>query len=379
MKKKIEFDLNDYEFKIVKMDVFNNDDKENISEYYLLVDGNNFIHDYKVRFKQVYLTRYTTPSHEKSKPAQLEHREMFLKQLNIKNSFEEQKTKEYILINDKVVIENLNKWSFEYRWNDVQFQQLEYLVRGSNSSGQGNGRGYFKIIYKKYEKVPFGFFLQELNIYNKIKTKYSNVSYERIWEKFNSFDDLDNESISFDYWLDTDKKIRDLFKHFFIKPHNWKDIKEQFKEKFKHLINEYEKIDNIVSQYRSEYIKNINKKYGNRDEILESFFNTKSTRIEYAHIKPVWYIKREYQETKNEKVLLEIKDTNNFLPLPASIHVLYDSYYIYWDENGLLKTIKNVEDDDIKSFLNINKKIVINIKKFLRDYQKVLAYKNNIN
>lgn len=376
--KKCEFNINNYEFKIVKFRAFNANDKENILDYYLLVDSSNFIHDYKIKFQQIYITPYTTPAHQITKPSSLLMRKNFLLQLGMQNSFENIKPKKYTLITNNKTIDKINEWSFHNRWNDIQFQQIEYLLRGSNSSGQGNGKGYLKLTYKGQKHV-FGFFIKELNIYNKIKNVYTNISYKQVWDKYKDFNTLDKKAISFDTWMDSEKRLRDLFTEFVCSPKEWKQIKEDFRKKFQKLINEYIGLEKIISNYRQEYSKNIERKYQN---LINEFFNINYSKNDYAHIKPVWYIKKEFLENKKDIILKQISNPNNFLPLPSDVHRMYDDYYFYWNVNGSLITIDNhnFSNDDIKrisGFNQINKNMLTDdVKWFLNEYEQVLKYKN---
>lgn len=47
--------------------------------------------------------------------------------------------------------------------------------------------------------------------------------------------------------------------------------------------------------------------------------------FECSHIKPVWKIKKEYlNNTNNKKILVQISNIYNFLPLSPTIQRLYD-------------------------------------------------------
>lgn len=106
--------------------------------------------------------------------------------------------------------------------------------------------------------------------------------------------------------------------------------------------------------------------------------------FECSHIKPVWKIKKEYlNNTNNKKILVQISNIYNFLPLSPTIQRLYDYYYFYWTKDGMLQLLK--ENEPIKEMLNyknykkMNESKLKLIKKYINDYSKIIYSKNKDN
>ncbi|MBR3347857.1 MAG: hypothetical protein IKG36_00385, partial [Mycoplasmataceae bacterium] len=118
--------------------------------------------------------------------------------------------------------------------------------------------------------------------------------------------------------------------------------------------------------------------------LYQQYFGIDSNEIndtfDRAHIKPVWLIKEQYlnSKTKDKKILEQIYDINNFLPLSKDVHYLYDSKFFYWNENGELKKIKEefIETDEIKKFKKIKLEKLELVKKYLKEYIEYIE-KNN--
>lgn len=366
----VDFNLTNYEFRIVKMEVFNESHnlKQNQMTYYLLVDANNFIHDYKFQFHKLIITPQTTESHNKpSLDKRLLQRLQMLKILNIKHTFSEHK--EAIEISDQDLLEKLNKWIWKENWNNFTFQNIEYLIKGSNPLGQGSAKGYLKTDYHGISYC-FGFFFQMLNIGNAILKKYNNVSYDSVWYEY--FNNKNITEVDFDKWMEK-SDISNFFKEYVLNSKNWKNINDRFKIHLNKLRQDFMKLEDEISRLRNKYRNDINKRFQQSGNIINHFFEqADTTSCEYAHIKPVYQIRNEYLKTNDQEVLNQIADTNNFLPLSPNVHTLYDKKYFYWTKHGELIDIKEFINKDILGFSKIRSEVILDIEKYLNDYESIL-------
>lgn len=88
-----------------------------------------------------------------------------------------------------------------------------------------------------------------------------------------------------------------------------------------------------------------------------------STIIQYAHIYPVKEIRKSFFN-ENEKINLnDISNADNFLPLAAEIHQLYDSDKLFWNQNGELELLEEAlkYNEYYKNTFGIYSKISNNI------------------
>ena len=378
------FKLNDYKFKIVKMEfLHSNIENQTNGWFYFLVDDNNFIHDYRIEFKTLNITNLTTKSHwnsPKSLSIEFITRDAILKFLKLEHKPNEitNKHKKYTYINDKNIINNLNQYIYEcIPWRNITIPNVEYIITGSNPSGQGNGKSTFLTKFNN-TSFPYGFFTNVLNISKKINKKYQDISYKSIWG--NSLNDLykNNEIqiIEFNDWINQNNNLWSILTLFKINSKNWKELKNNFTNKFKKEWQKFNKLDNLIRKYRREQTIALKKKFSSCElfeSINEYFLENKelSESIEVAHIYPVWKIKEEYIEKEDESILEMIADVNNCLPLSRNIHSLYDNKYFYWDyKTGIMKTLKNSKDKTIKNYNQINPEKLKYLSKYLKNYQK---------
>lgn len=389
-KRKNKFNVQDYNFSLVKMNVYSGTNEiENELTYFILIDEKNFIHDYKIQFNKLYIKTKTTKSHENNNSIKLQKRKQIIEVLGLKHEFGSG-IKNKILI-DRKDLDKLNNYLLYDDWRDITFQNIEYVITGSNPSGQGKGIGTFWTKYKE-EKFSFGFLFQCLNFSKQINKKYDleSISYKSVWKYF-----WENKEkiIDFDNWLLNNKTIeRYLFNFKYrSKNGNWKKLFKELEEEIKEDKQEYWELISLIDKYRNKFTRNINYQKNNNENNLEfghflyqQYFGIDSNEINHtfdrAHIKPVWLIKEQYlnSKTKDKKILEQIYDTNNFLPLSKNIHNWYDSKFFYWNENGELKKIKEefIETDEIKKFKKIKLEKLELVKKYLKEYIEYIKGNN---
>lgn len=389
-KRKNKFNVQDYNFSLVKMNVYSGTNEiENELTYFILIDEKNFIHDYKIQFNKLYIKTKTTKSHENNNSIKLQKRKQIIEVLGLKHEFGSG-IKNKILI-DRKDLDKLNNYLLYDDWRDITFQNIEYVITGSNPSGQGKGIGTFWTKYKE-EKFSFGFLFQCLNFSKQINKKYDleSISYKSVWKYF-----WENKEkiIDFDNWLLNNKTIeRYLFNFKYrSKNGNWKKLFKELEEEIKEDKQEYWELISLIDKYRNKFTRNINYQKNNNENNLEfghflyqQYFGIDSNEINHtfdrAHIKPVWLIKKQYfnSKTKDKKILEQIYDTNNFLPLSKNIHNWYDSKFFYWNENGELKKIKEefIETDEIKKFKKIKLEKLELVKKYLKEYIEYIKGNN---
>lgn len=355
------FYANDFKFNIVKMNVFNvpNPRNKNLINmtYYLLVDEvTNFIYDYRIHVNDIYLSYETTKSHEISKKNSwaLKLRLDILKKLNIEHFFREtnsfRKKAQVIQLNSQqieILNKNLDSWAEHLKL--ITFQNIEYIIAGSNPSGQGNGKGLLQVEYQK-QNYCFGFLLQALNKCKSILDKNGNLKQE-----YKSIFDLDwNElpQIEFEDWIKSDIELAKAFKDFKNFSHDWKNHIDILKNILKKRKKENTEINKLILNKRNDFVKNINLTFKNVD-LLKTFYGFEDNHelnliLEKAHIKPVHLSKKQYLNSVSEesktKILLEISDINNYLPLPSDIHTYYDRFCFYWDVDGSIITSEKINN-----------------------------------
>ncbi len=379
--KKEEFNLDNFNFKIVKMNVFNNAQTIDM-DYYLLVDDSNFIHDYKIHFKKIEVRNITTASHEikKAHNTSLINRIYLLEQLGLKHIFQDKDKhntrKEIYFFNmDHIEKTELNKDKCLIDFRNMTFQNINYMLSGSNPSGEGKGSGTLYTNYKG-NKINFGFFLQCLNITKDINMKFTNINYHDVWFRENI------ERITFEEWLNRNIEIRNLFIEFKISSIEWKKIKKSFENEYKTKRMNFINLEKEISILRREQKKRAEKHYDftSINLLQKKYFDIDviDDKVVYAHIKPVWKIKFEYINNGKDKSILEqISDINNFLPLPPDIHDMYDNYMFYWNTNGQIINVKSTNTKRLNQYQIYNKEILSNIAFYLKEYIKIIKERNN--
>lgn len=372
--------LNNFEFKIVEMEVFSdsNGNENNLANYYLLIADNLVIVDYKIIFKQIAIKDKTTLSHEKNKHKSnsLKFRKDILEILEVPHKFEDGNKEIHFFNSPKYsdVIKLVNEYIFSSEFSQkITFQNIEYILNGSNPSGQGQtGKGFLKIRYQN-ENVPFGIFLRSLN---KVKVFHN---YCRKNFNFNNFEELYNDNsiqkLSFEEWLSNStlkKYFNDLKKYHW----NWDVIVENIDKGIIGVVKKFNDINKKIINLRQKQKRNFEswfrKRFNtfNNQEIYKYYFGVNEVveNFDYAHIKPVYLIRQQYINKNKEDILQEISDINNFLPLPPSIHSCFDSKKIHWENNGKLITKSKNLPNDINYFSQISKIALNDIKKYLIEY-----------
>ncbi len=385
MTNKIKFNITNYDFKVIKMNVFSKNNMSNI-DYYILVDQNNYIHDYKIHFNNIEIRTSTTKSHEKVKRNNysLLVRKQLINKLNLEHEFNDNSKKKDVFYFDSKQIKELkiNKYiEKEVVFKNITFQNIEYILTGSNPSGQGNKNGYLKTIYNDKEYV-FGFFMQVVNIIKKIEYTFSDISYKEIW---NEWKENKIETYSFTSWINSSNLLKTYFNKFIFsneKTQEWKKIKCDFEKEMLKNINNYIDLDKKISKLRNKQKDNVKNSFISIINMCNSYFeHIQIDNPEYAHIKPVWKIKQEFLESNDENILLEISDKYNCLPLPPDIHKGYDKHNYYWDDKGIINILNNKINDleRVLKFSKINNSYINEkVKKYLIDYKNILIEKNLI-
>ncbi|WP_033159936.1 MAG4270 family putative restriction endonuclease [Mycoplasmoides alvi] len=372
----MDLNVNDFQFKQVEVHLTSTSKKSTTKIVYkLLIDEENFIHDYKISFDELEICRDTTERHENSKKNSkaLEYRKKILEFLKIDHRFNG-KNKEYIQI-DKTSLKNLNEYISDFNWGfDITFQNVIYIITGSNPPGEGRNKSFF--VWKDKDKNEFkmGFLLKLLRLDAKFK---QSLSYESVWK------DDSLEKIPFEKWIENKLLSNNTIKYYLnLFTKDSKDWEKHFNE-FTCNINNFSKIykktHDEIGKLRAKFKENVRKEYNKlkEEEFCINFFQPgRNLKWDFAHIKPVHRIKQEYfqSKSKDKKKLNEICDPKNFLPLPINIHKMFDNKEICWDRTGKLKIIKNDKNyspsDDLKYFEQIKYSFLEKIKKYLEEIQK---------
>lgn len=362
--------FNKFRFKVVKMDVFNKckDESKNKITYYLLTVDDVIIVDYKIIFHQINIKDCTTKSHENSKRLDLQYRLHILSKLGIKHEFKQQGKKSYFFkdshnvkaVNDYLACKDVG---FE-----LTFQQIEYILTGSNPGGQGkSSRGYLYTMYNG-KAIPFGLFLKSVNqcknFQNYAKTNFDIHDFSGLYEMA--------EQVSFQDWIDHNGHLEKYVKKFHDHSEQWKTIRDDLVKEYQYVITSFYQLERKVNKYRSEQKRWIQEQYSENATLYHAYFNITNIHEDYevAHIKPVWLIKEEYSLAKDPEILNQIRDVNNFLPLPSNIHWSYDRKQFYWTQDGCIKKlITNKLPNNIDEFKQINPEMLNKISYFINEYK----------
>lgn len=362
--------FNKFRFKVVKMDVFNKskDESKNKITYYLLTVDDVIIVDYKIIFHQINIKDCTTKSHENSKRLDLQYRLHILSKLGIKHEFKQQGKKSYCF-KDPNKIKAVNDYlESDDAGSKLTFQQIEYILTGSNPSGQGkSGRGYLYTMYNG-KPIPFGLFLKSVNqckhFQNYAKKHFDIHDFSGLYEMA--------EQVSFQDWIDQNGHLEKYVKKFHDYSEQWKTIRDNFVKEYQYVITSFYQLERKVNKYRSEQKRQIQEQYSENADLYHAYFNITNIHEDYevAHIKPVWLIKEEYSLGKDPEILNQIKDVNNFLPLPSNIHWSYDRKQFYWTQDGCIKKlITNKLPNNIDEFKQINPEMLNKISYFINEYK----------
>ena len=326
----------------------------------LLVDEDNWILDYKIKWKKLSLTEFTTASHYKKnikKSFKLKFREKLLNILGLKSipNFYPNHRKKYINLN-KEQINNVNTL-FDSKWNNQSFSNIDYVITGSNATGQGNPKNSSFYLKHDNKKFNIGFLFQSLRLtFHKMPLN----EFKEIWEDY--FKNENNyQKCNFNEWLNKNHKLRIDFEYFNQKlsPTQQKSKIKQIKNKYCPLRRKYEEIYDLTMKYRQCLYNKLKKK---KEEFTNNFWNKQFNDgffkiVHFAHIKPVSEIKKEAIANKFDKKILEnIKDENNILPLDPNTHNLFDKHEICWSlESGdIFFRDKQIPDNNVREdFLKI--------------------------
>lgn len=344
-------------------------------ELILLVDENFWIHDYKVTFDKIAITEYTTQAHfdNKKNNISFKFRDELLKMLGFvhKPNLKFNLRKDYKTITDNEKIKKINDLFWE-KWHHQTFPNIDYVFTGSNPSGgmgQISNSTYWTIFKNGDKKFP-NFTLQSLLL----KHSYQEKDYLEIWENcinYNTFD--------FETWINGNHQIKTSFDWFndnLSHPINeWKNEFQKIKNRYCEQKNKYEQVCNCCLQYRSEIQNQL--KQNKQSFVINFWDNTNIPNIdiiEFAHIKPVYLIKNECFSKNNPKILEEIKNKYNIIPLSPSMHRLYDRKKIYWSsKNGTMQADNNLNVKIDSEFKNIPSNSLKLVQPFLLEYEsKVL-------
>lgn len=259
-KEKPEFILKDHSFKLVSMRVFGHKE-HNILNYTLLVVDEVIIYDFKVQIEKMTLTMETTASHKETKKnnESLFLRKDFFKILGLQHSFTKEgqlKTKQSIINQNK--LDELNNFLWKFNWKNITFKNIEFLISGSNPSGEGNATSGFKTIFNA-TKFLFGFLFQKLNRTKSFQQKYGDNSradsfFQKYWDDdFKNFPEgITLERCSFEDWISGEKMLQSFFRAYTDKDTHWKEVNEEIEQWLIPRINKLTNLDSIVHNKRRE-------------------------------------------------------------------------------------------------------------------------------
>ncbi|WP_027123850.1 MAG4270 family putative restriction endonuclease [Mycoplasmoides pirum] len=400
--------LNSFYFKKVKIDLKScrkNNNSTNCT-LFLIIDEKNYIHDFKVKFKSLKVFNNTTKSHEKFQNKTLvKTRIEFINLLDIgehkfSNGFNE-RNKPFFQI-DNLILEKFNKkiWKWDWFKKVKTIRNIEYLITGSNPQGEDKIDSHAFFVYEKDDKkYKIGFLLRALLLSNnkeskKFLTKLN--SYNPIWENENI------EEIEFWDWINhknssfnKNENLAWYLNKFNNDSNEWQHYLNSLRSLIRDDHKEWTRFRKQVNSLRQKYKNNVNNEYKNNkhwsnDEFCLNFFcpGKKENNWEYAHIKPVKLIIKNYINSKKEPEDLEIlekeiTDYKNFLPLPKHIHNFFDTRKIWWDDStGLLDGLLEYNflklSDDLKYFKEIKKEYIETSKKYIKDYYEYIFSSDNL-
>lgn len=370
----------EYAFVELKL-FFKHKNKESCCDVILLVDEYNWIHDYKVYWGTLTLTQYTTAAHFKnnSNSFKFNFRTKLLQIIGLENRAwnKPRICKPYIdLTQDQIIKVNQ---LFNNEWKNQTFSNIDYVITGSNASGQGDpSRSSFYWKTKSGFNKTIGFLFQALRLkFKKSELQINEIN--NIWHNYNNKTNI-YKHYSFDMWLNNCHDLKMYFEYFNQKltPRQQRKKINEIKNRYCPIRARYENICNLIIKYRSNLYNKLEKE---REIFIKNFwqedFDKESIQtIEFAHIKPVCEIKREcIQNEFNENILNDVKSINNILPLDPNTHTFFDKHMIYWNLDGdLCFLIKNNCITIQNKFKKIPPNTLLHVYKFLLWYIKNRVY-----
>lgn len=373
----------EYSFVLLTLFFKTGRNNESCCDVILLVDEYNWIHDYKIKWKKLSLTTYTTASHfdKINDSFKFKFREKILIASGLKNipNPNPRIKKEYVNLSlDQ--IKKINSL-FDMKWKNQSFSNIDYVITGSNAAGQGiHSKSSFYLKQDNGQKFNIGFLFQSLRLTINMNELQSN-EFEQIWKNYMN-NSAAFKQYKFNEWLNNDHNLKEDFLFFNkdLKEEEHKNKIKQIKKRYCPQRKKYEDVYNTIWRYRHNLLNDINK---NKKKFVIDFWCKQFTDdfiklIEFAHIKPVNKIKEECISQKfNKDILLQVKDKDNILPLNPDTHTLFDKHEIYWDLNGNLfsQNISNASKDLIPTaFRLIPKATLLNISQYLSWYLKRHKY-----
>lgn len=303
---------------------------------HLLVDESDLIHDFKFKMDEIVIDKYTTDSwfnpENKSKYKQLCLRNELFKKINIGTSERRPSKKSHMLIPlSPMQVDETNAFANE---NMDTIKSLIWLLKGNSPSGENKAPSQAEMVTSVNGKLfLFALFTKSLVIDQKhriMKTHEINEGWKT------------SEVLSFEEWLNSNEWIKSQAET--KQEAQSKEEYYQFRENSKQYLDKYiQKIyslDEVIRQYRNAFSKNIDDEYLKPQRMPINFVSR--GEIEYAHIKPVEQIRAEAIELVKmskgiEKLMHEISDTNNFVPLQPTLHTLFDSGEFTFESGGEVK------------------------------------------
>lgn len=401
--------MNDFdaikEFKFVITPVFYRNGSE--CELILLIDETNHICDYRVIWKKFFITKYTTATHFKnSSLPRFAFRNKLLKSLGLDHLQNpvHSKRKEYMQIKSNDQINKINSLFWE-QWIGQTIPNIAYVLTGSNTAGEDNPKhAEFWTTLEKYQNKKFaiGMFFGSIT-YKKIAKYLTNETYINIWKDFKQKKSK-YISINFEQWLlsDENSTYKLYFEEFNRKSHpttEWKNLKKSLEKdfllSFKSTTFLCDKVSTTVQHNRNKIREIISKKYGDLRNFMSKFwnhnFNNERDEIELAHIKSVYKCKNEACKiaiddqnfNRANKILNQIKDENNIIPLKHWYHRQFDMHKIYWEANGIIKIYKLMDSGDRDFIIEQNifnmipNEFLSKIKEYLQIYSNEIQNKKD--
>ncbi len=356
-----------------------------------LVDELDIIIDWRINFKTCCFSPESTHSWSKETSNSLNKRKFDTRQaicntLGIQHFSPNLKRirHTYIPLNKEQLISLSNYFNSScYKNNFGGMKMIDTLISGSNASGSGanNSSEAIRTVNKNGEYENFLNFITE--IWSKDWRGVDALSkIDSIWESATSVR-------QFHEWLERKKDLALYYYQMNVdqKSYGLNETKKTTGNWAKPRMKRANEINKKTEMARDLFVKNIKEIEKINYSKIFNMFNMKVENIDYekAHIKPIWLIKKEANKDYNnlQKHINEISDVNNFLPLSCNMHAKYDKKHFYYDQNGNMIMLKNedtknvINNQEFKHFSKISEGRLVEVKKYLKDWEEYLNNKQN--
>lgn len=300
------------------------------------------IYDWKIAFSEIYVDIYTTESWFTSNNKTFERRKELFKRLGLHQEKRPSGTKATKIVElNKQQVEITNDFFNDRSIYDSTIKNIVGVIKGNNPGGEAKNPESAEMIIDTANRTKnFVILFDDLVMKNKVD--FDSVAFGA-------------EEISIDEFATLNLKLKSAFSYMQKSKDlsSWSNYLDAVKTYYKQFNIDINKAYIIANRARAAY----NKKIETEISVFPFGFKT-SDEFQKCHIYEfhdlrdliVEAIRENKSYSKYEEM---IKDSNNFLPLPESIHRKFDNNFFTFKTNG---EIWPIHDDGKKYVDSIDNK-----------------------